>query len=727
MTAISIPVDRQWLTAAEAAEERLPGLPSTKRQMNRIISAGIKTRKRDGRGGGREFHWTDLPSAEAQGAYLKRYGQQAPAQIERKRTVGGKELLAEARELIASAARDYIAAHKLDAGAGLKAFSEAYETRQLAIEPWVFNVVPAVQPHQVRVWQRKLKKGCGFVALVDQRGRPTGSAIDADPELRNFIAAQLGARPGLSCTALRKAIALPPEKNGLGRDIPLRSLQRFAAPLRPNKNALMKAAAHPDAFRSHHRASLGSRSQHVTMINQLWEMDATRGDCMCLVPGEIKPRRVSLTMIIDVFTRRATVVVSDQPSADASRAAIRRACLAWGMPAVLKTDNGKEFKNRAVARFCAEAGIALDFCRPFHPEDKPHVERMFGTMLHELFEQLDGYVGHNVAQRQAIESRNSFAHRFGQEGRVLFEVQLSPADLQARIDAWLAHVYEERPHGSMGLSPRNKALAHADQARTVSDERALDALMMDAEPRTISKGVISLNRRSYGSPETGALEVTVPNRKVQVRVDPLDPSWIAIYSADGEEFLCIAHDLDLLDPQERQRVAVQALKNQNKVVTLFRAQLRGSAPVTHRLADRLIAHAMTEPSLVLNEQAARGMVAASSTKLLQHAAMADARAQASTPDAPIAVSAEERAAAQTVIASLERRQTRVVVMVQCTGYERPYFDEDDLGFWHWARERIASGLGIDAQDREELTRLERSPAFQHQLELADAKRAAMSA
>ena len=28
----------------------------------------------------------------------------------------------------------------------------------------------------------------------------------------------------------------------------------------------------------------------------------------------------------------------------------------------LKADNGKEYRNRAVERFCRETGIAIDFC-----------------------------------------------------------------------------------------------------------------------------------------------------------------------------------------------------------------------------------------------------------------------------------------------------------------------------------------------------------------------------
>ena len=47
---------------------------------------------------------------------------------------------------------------------------------------------------------------------------------------------------------------------------------------------------------------------------------------------------------------------------------------------------------------------------PFCPELKPHVERVIQTISHSLFERLPGYVGHNVAEAQAIrEPADSFA------------------------------------------------------------------------------------------------------------------------------------------------------------------------------------------------------------------------------------------------------------------------------------------------------------------------------
>jgi hypothetical protein len=60
--------DRHWLTAAEIAEAALPDLPRTKRRVNALAerlgwqTAPGLSRRRKGRGGGREYHWSLLPA-----------------------------------------------------------------------------------------------------------------------------------------------------------------------------------------------------------------------------------------------------------------------------------------------------------------------------------------------------------------------------------------------------------------------------------------------------------------------------------------------------------------------------------------------------------------------------------------------------------------------------------------------------------------------------------------
>jgi transposase InsO family protein len=697
---VALPANREWLTAAEAAAEQLPSFQYDERHIRRFLTTGqIASRPRQGTRG-REFSYRDLPE-EAQAEYLKRYGRAttALATDDKPTRATEKKLQAQARAAIVDAAEALIA-RKGNVSAALKTLAKLYSARKAGVMPWVYENQASADPDQVRTWRRKLQRE-GLDGLLDGRGKSgRPNSIEADPELKTLIIAEIGARPHLAIASGKDE-----EEGGLqgiirrrlGRDIPVRTLQRYVAPLRPDRNPLVKALAAPGKFKNSHKTAIGSYSQDVVRINQRWEMDATRGDVMCVVTGpdgKQSERRVALTQVIDIFTRRACFVVSDQPSGAATRATVRKAILAWGIPETIKTDNGKEFSNYDVERMCREAGITLQYSQPFHPWEKPHVERMFGTILHCLFEKLPGYVGHSVADRIEIENKKSFQHKFGVDRRVLFEVELSPADLQARIDAWQTKFYEQALHIELGNAPALVARAHAHEAKLISDERMLDALMMDAKVCTVSKGLIRYKNRYYGSDETGAIEVTPRfHRKVQLRIDPLDPSWAAVYSPDGAEFLCIAKDVDQLESSERQRMAVVCSQNQDKVVNLFVRGIR-KVGATHNIVDAMLASEV--PGLTLSGPAAEGMIRAAAPQIEKHVKMLTARSDMDAPVAPIEATAEELEAAARLTSSTTPKAP-VARTVECNGYTRPFF-EDDVYLVFWWEEFEAEGGRLDEED-----------------------------
>ena len=120
--------------------------------------------------------------------------------------------------------------------------------------------------------------------------------------------------------------------------------------------------------------------------------------------------------------------------------------------------------------------IEPDVLPPYSPEKKPFIERFFGTLTRGLLAYLPGFAGHDVAQRQAIRARRSFAERRGESEADAFQVELPAAELQARIDAWIETIYEREPHD--GLDGRTPFEVAAGQpVRRIENERALDILL----------------------------------------------------------------------------------------------------------------------------------------------------------------------------------------------------------------------------------------------------------
>lgn len=708
---VDVPDDKAWLTAAEAAVEALPGWSYSKSQINRLITdAGIKCRNRNARGGGREFHWTSLPR-EAREEYLRRHGRAvglpmlatvSPAARETE-----KDLRAETRRKIADAAAAYVLRSKRGKGAALEAFAELYRHRRVrGLEEMDYQLEPSVTPAQVREWDRVIRNH-GIGALIDGRGRKKGSGFfhrDENKEARIYVTAMLAKHQKITagelCGDLERELGIP---------VALRTMQAYLAALRSRDPGLLKATHNPDKHRSHHRPAFGSRSENILRLNQLWELDATRADAMCLLPDGSQ-RRVALTAVIDVYSRRAMVLVSDQPRAVATMALLRRAVMTWGVPEILKTDNGKEFSNRDVLAFCGGVGITISYSRPFHPEEKPHIERFFGSLNRSLFPALPGFVGHSIVDRTAIRSRASFAHRFGDEARLLFDTELSPHGLQARLDAWCRDYYETRPHsGLKGQTPCNVALLQADQVKRLTDMRALDQLLLPiAGTRVVLKKGISVNGRFFIAEELGA----IMGQRVLVRHDPHDPSRIMVYRSHDETFLCMAVDPEL-SGHSRMQIAIGAQKEQRRVLNAAREAVRN----VHRLhppgslADRRLAHLQGD-GFALDPAAEQALDAAVNPRLIAAARAADASEAHGQPEQPIEPTAEEHEAAAAILAEIT--PVRAPAMVRCEGYERPLF-ERDTDFWRWAQAHMEAGAILDAQDSEELARLIKSPAFQKQL------------
>tara|TARA_B100000780_G_scaffold31405_1_gene19882 strand:- start:714 stop:932 length:219 start_codon:yes stop_codon:yes gene_type:complete len=70
---------------------------------------------------------------------------------------------------------------------------------------------------------------------------------------------------------------------------------------------------------------------------------------------------------------------------------------------------------------------------PFASEEKGTIERLNRTMSHGILELLPGFIGHNVSEQKAIESRKSFAKRVMTKGETV-DVKLTGAELQQLIN-----------------------------------------------------------------------------------------------------------------------------------------------------------------------------------------------------------------------------------------------------------------------------------------------------
>lgn len=395
----------------------------------------------------------------------------------------------------------------------------------------------------------------GVAGLEDARSR-NGRAptLDTDPEMAEVAEGQLWAKwPHVSASQIKRTI----ETDLPDRKAPsVRAIQRWIGKWVEKNRGALSAVTNPDGHRSKRRPAFGTADSEIVKLNQLWELDSTRIDIICA-----DGKRHSLVAAIDVWSRRARCLVAPQSSSAAISALVRRCILEWGVPTQVATDEGADYTSKHLRRALADLKVAHIVLPPYSPEKKPFVERFIGTISRDLFSQLLGFVGHSVADREAIRSRHSFAGRRGKGVTDIYRSDLKPEQLQEKIDAWCEAIYDRAPHSGLdGETPFQKAAGWRGVQRTV-DPRALDILL--AKPArgdgtcTVGKKGIATDGGLYIAAELGPLV----GEKVHVRLDPTDYGTIHVFHATGDSagvFVCIARD-PLRTGIDRQEVAAQAV------------------------------------------------------------------------------------------------------------------------------------------------------------------------
>lgn len=563
-----------WFSVAELAELGLPGLPADKTAITRFAKReSWPSQTRSGRGGGREYPIDALPREareelgyrEASALAKKEIAVAAKAALLEVAGLGGKKRSrAEARIAVVQMVDVYRRAAGLTATPGDYRFAAEWNAGRIDAEPWLREALPVLSAPTLRRWRIDTSNADTSGLAGRYRETSERGLIDGNPTFREFIVAQIAHAPHYRPGAVRDAM----KARFRGLPIPsAKTLQRWMNRWREENPRTALQLENPDAAKNKFRPSFGSQSETVSRINQIWESDASPSDVRCL------DGRFALVATEDVFTRRPRVLVARTSKSAAVLALKRRCILDWGLPETVKTDNGQEFKSRWVVSAFGALGIQHKLCRPFTPEGKPHIERFFGTMTRDLLETLPGYVGHNVAERQAIRAREAFSKRLGEGEEKVFQVALTAQQLQAAIDTWVAGIYELRPHeGLNGLTPRAFADAHAQHARRVEDERALDVLLSEPAAgdgvRVVGKRGLAVDNAQY----MHAGLVPYMGLRVRVLLDAADAGRVVVRELDGK-FICVAEDPERTG-RSRAELAAEATAVARRIDAASRALTR---------------------------------------------------------------------------------------------------------------------------------------------------------
>jgi putative transposase len=232
-------------------------------------------------------------------------------------------------------------------------------------------------------------------------------------------------------------------------------------------------------------------------VNDLWMVDFSPGPTLS-VDG--KSLTTQLCVLVDDHSRLIPFAAYyPHANTEAFHHAFKEAVLRRGLPRKLYTDQGRPFINAHSHLVCAQLGVRLLHCKPYHAWSKGKCERLIQTL------------------QQGFETTLRLA---GQAARSL-------ADLNTKLAAWIQTVYHQRTHGSTGQSPEARYQLAAKTLRQWDARDDIEPLFYLRLERTVRKnGTVRLDGELYEVP------LSLRALKIQLRLDPWRRARIEVWYQD---------------------------------------------------------------------------------------------------------------------------------------------------------------------------------------------------
>jgi len=285
--------------------------------------------------------------------------------------------------------------------------------------------------NKIKRWVRTYKNK-GREGLEDKRG---GKAFKADLELVRSAIYAGGTRHYHSlyliyCQLYAKRHNLTVDSFNLSSDISESAFIRSVKHLINTDDAIKQfRMIGQDA----HRYAQPSFGNVWSYPNQQWEVDATPLDLMVKIPldehgnKDFHSRdtsadfevvdlskksntnsRVTLTRVIDNFSKASVHMITQSSNSYANARLLYKAFSILGMPETIRSDQGSDYISEHMQSSIESLGINSIILPPASGDQKGTIERSFRTLQHSAhFENLPGFIGHNVNQRQHLENEAS--------------------------------------------------------------------------------------------------------------------------------------------------------------------------------------------------------------------------------------------------------------------------------------------------------------------------------
>ena len=331
-----------------------------------------------------------------------------------------------------------------------------------------------VAAETLRDWLKAYRRG-GFDALLPKARADRGQSRALPAAVVEALLAAKEANPKLSVQLVIREARQSPE---VPADLPLppSTVHRLLA-----RHGLMARSQEDPGERDRRRFAFAQ-------AGELWMSDVMHGPSVLV--GERTKRKTYLIAFMDDATR----VIPHAAFALAENTAsflplLRQAIEKRGLPQRLYVDNGANYRSQHLALVCAKLSIALIHARPYHPQGKGKIERLFKTLRAQLLTRLTG------------------------------EDSASLTALNRRLAAWIEGEYHHTPHrGLGGLTPLEQWAQTGEGVRFPEPTVDVGELFLFEAKRKVQKDrTVSLNGVVY------EVDAALVGETVTLRFDPSAP------------------------------------------------------------------------------------------------------------------------------------------------------------------------------------------------------------
>ena len=284
---------------------------------------------------------------------------------------------------------------------------------------------------------------------------------------------------------------------------------------------------------------MGDQGEIITRRNQCWQIDSSPLDVMVRDGEKGEAIRANVLSIVDVYSGRCVASIERKSNALGLIRLMWKALNTLGKPDYIKGDNGKDYLSKQFQYLLNGLHIDYDRAIAYSGDEKGFVERHFGTMQHGGISQTPGYIGFNLAMREAVEQRTPKKERHAKDENGLpkktnLKYLLTLQQVRTRFETEVL-TWDLMSVGRKKNSPINRWNSDDTPLRGVRKEE----FMLHAgglEPRIIGKKGISYEALEFASPFLPGVGTPV---LVSENID--DISSIFVFDMNGN-FICEAQD-----------------------------------------------------------------------------------------------------------------------------------------------------------------------------------------